>query len=220
MRFLWLLCVQKFRSRYANIYFSSITRQCIYIIRWRFCFLDSSRSLILKANYIVLTTPPSPGWFWLFTPSFSPLHTPGFPFFEEKCIFFEKSLENVWWVMKKSVPLHSLSEREMPAAHVAVLFFWLHWELWHAGTEVMAVRSVGFACRVTEKLNQFLIMCQFFGIRHTVNARYQTKQFSILQWRVWSWLRMNASYRLNTCKSRGNGDGSLLLSDVDRRMGA
>ena len=25
----------------------------------------------------------------------------------------------------------------------------------------------------------------------------------ILQWRVWSWLRMNASYRLNTCKSRG-----------------
>ena len=27
----------------------------------------------------------------------------------------------------------------------------------------------------------------------------------LLQWRVWSWLRMNASYRLNTCKSRGSG---------------
>ena len=26
----------------------------------------------------------------------------------------------------------------------------------------------------------------------------------ILQCRVWSWLRMNASYRLNTCKSQGN----------------
>ena len=26
----------------------------------------------------------------------------------------------------------------------------------------------------------------------------------LLQWRVWSWLRMNASYRLNTCKSRGS----------------
>ena len=26
----------------------------------------------------------------------------------------------------------------------------------------------------------------------------------ILQRRVWSWLRMNASYRLNTCKSRGS----------------
>ena len=25
-----------------------------------------------------------------------------------------------------------------------------------------------------------------------------------LGWRVWSWLRMNASYRLNTCKSRGS----------------
>ena len=46
-----------------------------------------------------------------------------FTLFEEKCIFFEKSLENVWQVSKKSVPLHSLSEREMPAAHVAVLFF-------------------------------------------------------------------------------------------------
>ena len=27
---------------------------------------------------------------------------------------------------------------------------------------------------------------------------------NILQCRVWSWLRMNASYRLNTCKSRGS----------------
>ena len=31
------------------------------------------------------------------------------------------------------------------------------------------------------------------------------KKKDILQWRVWSWLRMNASYRLNTCKSRGSG---------------
>ena len=30
------------------------------------------------------------------------------------------------------------------------------------------------------------------------------KYKDILQWRVWSWLRMNASYRLNTCKSRGS----------------
>ena len=28
-------------------------------------------------------------------------------------------------------------------------------------------------------------------------------KIQFLQWRVWSWLRMNASYRLNTCKSRG-----------------
>ena len=40
-----------------------------------------------------------------------------------------------------------------------------------------------------------------------------------LQWRVWSWLRMNASYRLNTCKSRGNGIECLHSLDVDRRTG-
>ena len=40
-----------------------------------------------------------------------------------------------------------------------------------------------------------------------------------LQWRVWSWLRMNASYRLNTCKSRGNGIMCLHILDVDRRTG-
>ena len=34
------------------------------------------------------------------------------------------------------------------------------------------------------------------------SQRGKNKQF--LQWRVWSWLRMNASGRLNTCKSRGS----------------
>ena len=32
----------------------------------------------------------------------------------------------------------------------------------------------------------------------------QAKDIKIIQWRVWSWLRMNASGRLNTCKSRGS----------------
>ena len=32
-----------------------------------------------------------------------------------------------------------------------------------------------------------------------------------LQWRVWSWLRMNAGYRLNTCKSRGNDGEACFL---------
>ena len=30
------------------------------------------------------------------------------------------------------------------------------------------------------------------------------RSIKFIQWRVWSWLRMNASYRLNTCKSRGS----------------
>ena len=35
-------------------------------------------------------------------------------------------------------------------------------------------------------------------------SRIEALRYRILQWRVWSWLRMNASYRLNTCKSRGS----------------
>ena len=42
------------------------------------------------------------------------------------------------------------------------------------------------------------------GYRNLSN-KTENKQISYLQWRVWSWLRMNASYRLNTCKSRGSG---------------
>ena len=37
-----------------------------------------------------------------------------------------------------------------------------------------------------------------------LSDKTENKQISYLQWRVWSWLRMNASYRLNTCKSRGS----------------
>ena len=48
---------------------------------------------------------------------------------------------------------------------------------------------------------------------------YHLSPKHILQWRVWSWLRMNASYRLNTCKSRGNGIECLHSLDVDRRTG-
>ena len=39
-----------------------------------------------------------------------------------------------------------------------------------------------------------------------------------LQWRVWSWLRMNASGRPNTCKSRGSGAQQWAAGD--RRTGA
>ena len=39
------------------------------------------------------------------------------------------------------------------------------------------------------------------------------------QRRVWSWLRMNASDRLNTCKSRGSGGEASALPAGDRRTG-
>ena len=39
------------------------------------------------------------------------------------------------------------------------------------------------------------VMPWYYILRHSTDTN--------LQRRVWSWLRMNASYRLNTCKSRG-----------------
>ena len=45
--------------------------------------------------------------------------------------------------------------------------------------------------------------CRAEETRWTKVQKVKSKQF--LQWRVWSWLRMNASGRLNTCKSRGSG---------------
>ena len=45
-----------------------------------------------------------------------------------------------------------------------------------------------------------LIKCHWHGW----NFFFQSFKDINLGWRVWSWLRMNASYRLNTCKSRGN----------------
>ena len=47
----------------------------------------------------------------------------------------------------------------------------------------------------------------------------EDKNKEILQCRVWSWLRMNASYRLNTCKSRGSMIFPSGKIDGDRRTG-
>ena len=54
-----------------------------------------------------------------------------------------------------------------------------------------------FSCKreVQESSNSFL---------HSTRWIRKKKKWDI-QCRVWSWLRMNASYRLNTCKSWGSG---------------
>ena len=52
-----------------------------------------------------------------------------------------------------------------------------------------------------------------------LSSQDSNKTLFFIQWRVWSWLRMNASGRLNTCKSRG----SIMDSNIyggDRRTGA
>ena len=64
-------------------------------------------------------------------------------------------------------------------------------------------RNAG-AVVLSDQVNSF--RCAFFLKSIIGKKKY-------LQWRVWSWLRMNASYRLNTCKSRGSTSGG------DRRTG-
>ena len=47
-------------------------------------------------------------------------------------------------------------------------------------------------------------MNESVGFFRETNRRGQARNLRNIQRRVWSWLRMNASGRLNTCKSRGS----------------
>ena len=72
------------------------------------------------------------------------------------------------------------------------------------------IESEGFWKRffdllVIFKRENVVFICQFPLMENEV-VRTLTIHYNFLQWRVWSWLRMNASGRLNTCKSRGSGD--------------
>ena len=62
-----------------------------------------------------------------------------------------------------------------------------------------------FDLLVIFKRENVVFICQFPLMENEV-VRTLTIHYNFLQWRVWSWLRMNASGRLNTCKSRGSGD--------------
>ena len=81
------------------------------------------------------------------------------------------------------------------------------WKTLYRQTRKNVVRGV--ACYIwyiimseTKTRNRQLLNIKTIEDRHPVNRKQFLKD--ILQRRVWSWLRMNASYRLNTCKSRGS----------------
>ena len=59
---------------------------------------------------------------------------------------------------------------------------------------------------VNEPLDSFFLRLRNRPETDNMFPAFRQGQYikDILQWRVWSWLRMNASYRLNTCKSRGS----------------
>ena len=109
-------------------------------------------------------------------------------------------------VQKKAIPLHSLS-----GTNTTVRFLYKRDDPWKHSIQTSSTTSMTFFC--------YWLKCKVRNEKRTVNnLNYyisgQYKQFDQLvplvgiteiklQRRVWSWLRMNASYRLNTCKSRG-----------------
>ena len=153
--------------------------------------------------------------------------SPFFPFllfcqhFRKLFLIPEIISPKVWPVVFFVLPLHSLS----PILRVVSLIFFV---LWHSYIERQVVQEVqafsfpalvarfGFCLSFFRKSPFFpfpwLVLGRFHGFRIAVltgSARAVSffgnlaPPHDFLQWRVWSWLRMNASYRLNTCKSRG-----------------
>ena len=124
----------------------------------------------------------------------------------------------------KFLPLHPLSERNSIAVKTAIFE-----QIYINNTSSTRARPLpgnGGWSWVKQKNRQYLSMT---GIDKLLNSSVlnRAKTYScpgllsyslwglvlvsaswiskiLLQWRVWSWLRMNASYRLNTCKSRGS----------------
>ena len=120
--------------------------------------------------------------------------------------FLQKSLGKVWWFRGKCVLLQPLSAK-MLVAYKKEFF-----ERNYIDGDTLAARmwwpfSDGFyGWQVL--LN---IVSEMFLTSHlAIPLQWGISHYHILLWRVWSWLRMNASYRLNTCKSRGIGGEHLL----------
>ena len=104
--------------------------------------------------------------------------------------FSPKNLE----VKKKSLPLQPQSRNDSDKSSLRDL---------HNST---SSTSIGEEIFRIDTVNRVWLWTTINGFR----SEDMIKQFK--QRRVWSWLRMNASDRLNTCKSRGSGG-----SDTRRR---
>ena len=104
--------------------------------------------------------------------------------------FSPKNLE----VKKKSLPLQPQSRNDSERV------------LWEIYIIQQVVQVLGEEIFRIDTVNRVWLWTTINGFR----SEDIKKQFK--QRRVWSWLRMNASDRLNTCKSRGSGG-----SDTRRR---
>ena len=105
-----------------------------------------------------------------------------------KQIFLEKSSEIIWKFKRKTLIFAStFAKRKRQKSSLIDL---------HNST---SSTSIGEEILRINTVNRVWLWTTINGFR----SEDMIKQFK--QRRVWSWLRMNASDRLNTCKSRGSG---------------
>ena len=107
---------------------------------------------------------------------------------------------NFWWKIlensKKVLPLQSrLKKRGWPSAEEAG-FFSAKFEKFIEKTDKIS----------TSKYRETKNRERWFLWKLNKSVRRELRVLKDIQRRVWSWLRMNASGRLNTCKSRGSGE--------------
>ena len=107
-------------------------------------------------------------------------------------------MQNILVEIKRPLPLHSVQKNG-----------WLvkPKDLWKLGNNSTYFRLLaGITNKVSQSENNSIWHVNFsvcsFWLWTTLKLNVSIKHH--LQWRVWSWLRMNASGRLNTCKSRGS----------------
>ena len=104
-----------------------------------------------------------------------------------KQIFLEKSSEIIWKFKRKTLIFAStFAKRKRQKSSLRDL---------HNSTSSTSIRKINFPDWYRQKV--------WLWTTITDSGARIIKQFK--QRRVWSWLRMNASDRLNTCKSRGSG---------------
>ena len=137
------------------------------------------------------------------------------------CLFLKKKLEKVLVVRKKAVPLHPLNEKRPSDTPREALRRGVLWNAYidrrSSTRSSVPIHYLYMQGRWVEETNRSIHWrqwCLLEPFLYPSFAQIQTGRalrFSrmvpgdtFLQWRVWSWLRMNASYRLNTCKSWGS----------------
>ena len=105
-----------------------------------------------------------------------------------KQIFLEKSSEIIWKFKRKTLIFAStFAKRKRQKSSLRDL---------HNSTSSTSIRKINFP----DWYRQRSMTLDYNNGFRSEDIRKQFKQR-----RVWSWLRMNASDRLNTCKSRGSG---------------